>query len=142
VVVLVVRRTDGRTVRGEPWLLALAGVQVAVWLWIPAEPSYLLPSLVALLVWVARPGLSVATERALAVLVAALALYAVVDVRVVEVDHDNRYGYDTCDPTEATGARLRPHITTGPLLGYPAMSDALRVCNEQQRAGQAARHPP
>ena len=35
---------------------------------------------------------------------AALALYAVVDVRLVEVDHENRYGYDTCDATEATGA--------------------------------------
>ena len=41
---------------------------------------------------------------ALAVLVGALALYAVVDVRLVDVDHENRYGYDTCDPTEATGA--------------------------------------
>ena len=72
-------------------------------------------------------------------LVGALALYAVVDVRLVEVDHENRYGYDTCDPTEATGAAFRPHVTTGPLLGYPAMSDALLVCNERQRAGSCWR---
>jgi hypothetical protein len=142
VLVLVARGTDDRAARGESWLLVLVAVQVAVWLWIPAEPPYLLPALVALLVWVARPGLTVRATRALAVLVGVLAVYAVVDVRVVEIDHDNRYGYDTCDATEATGARLRPHITTGPLLGYPDMSDALRACNEQQRAAQALRQPP
>jgi len=144
VVVLVVRdaRARRRSSVGEWWLLVLAGVQLAVWLWIPAEPSYLLPALVALLAWLARPGLPAAVVRSLAVLVAALALYAVVDVRLVDVDHDNRYGYDTCDATEATGASLRPHVARGPLLGYPAMSDALRACNELQRDGQARRGPP
>jgi hypothetical protein len=116
--------------------LVVAGVQLVVWLWIPAEPSYLLPALVALLAWVARPGLSSAVTGALAALVGTLALYAVVDVRVVDVDHENRYGYDTCDATEAKGARLRPHVTVGPLLGYPDLSRDLRACNEQQRARQ------
>ena len=118
------------------------GVQLAVWLWVPAEPSYLLPALAALLVWIARPRLPATALTALGVLAGLLALYAVVDVRLVEVDHENRYGYDTCDPTEATGATFRPHVTTGPLLGYPAMSDALLDCNELQRAGQLLRQPP
>jgi hypothetical protein len=144
VAVVVVRsaRSQDRPAVGEWWLLVVASVQLAVWLWIPAEPSYLLPALVALLVWVARPGLPAAVTTSLAVLVGALALYAVVDVRLVEVDHENRYGYDTCDATEATGAELRPHITQGPVLGYPAVSDALLDCNERQRAGQALRRPP
>jgi hypothetical protein len=138
VVVLVVRGGRARAPRegrvGEWWLLVVVAVQVVVWLWIPAEPSYLLPALVALLAWVARPDLTRRVAGALAALVAALALYAVVDVRVVEVDHDNRYGYDTCDATEATGARVRPHVTVGPLLGYPDLSRDLRACNTQQRA--------
>ena len=63
VAVLVVRdaRTRRRPWSGEWWLLVLAGVQLVVWLWIPAEPSYLLPALVALLAWVARPGLPAAS---------------------------------------------------------------------------------
>ena len=112
---------------------------LAIWLWIPVEPSYLLPGLVALLVWVARPGLEPAVRRSLAVLVGALVLYGVVDARVVEVDYANRYGDETCDPTEATGARLRPHVKPGPLLGYPDTSERARACNERQRAGQAQR---
>lgn len=139
-VVLVVRAARPGSARthdrgaGEWWLLVVAGIQLVVWVWIPAEPSYLLPSLVALLAWVARPGLSRAVTGALAALVAVLGLYAVVDLRIVEVDHDNRYGYDTCDATEATGARFRPHVTVGPLLGYPELSRDLRACNTQQRA--------
>jgi hypothetical protein len=138
VVILAVRAARARRqpAIGEWWLLVVVGVQLAVWLWIPAEPSYLLPALVALLVWLARPTTTRAVTVALGVLVAALAAYAVVDVRLVEVDHENRYGYDTCDPTEATGAALKPHVTTGPLLGYPATQDALRTCNEAQRAAQ------
>jgi hypothetical protein len=141
--VLVVRhgRAGGRPVIGEWWLLVVVGVQLVVWLWIPAEPSYLLPGLVALLAWVARPDMGASAGRAACVLVGALALYALVDVRIVDVDHVNRYGYDTCDATEATGARLRPHVTVGPLLGQPETSDRLAACNTQQRAGQAQRHP-
>ena len=75
-------------------------------------------------------------------LAATLALHAFVDVRLVEVDHANRYGYDTCEATEATGARWRPHVRRGPLLDYPAMSDALRQCNELQRAGMLTREAP
>ena len=133
------RREGAAAVRvGEWWLLVVAGMQLAVWLWIPAEPSYLLPALVALLVWVARPRPPGRRVRPLGVLAAPLALYAVVDVRLVEVDHENRYGYDTCDPTEATGAASDP-TSRGPLLGYPAMSDALRACNERSAPGSASR---
>ena len=60
-------------------------------------------------------------------------------MQIVDIDHENRYGYDTCDPTEATGARLRPHIRVGTLLGAPDTSEQLRACNEQQRAGQVLR---
>ena len=144
VVVLVGARRPARRRVDDCWLLAVVAVQLLVWLWIPAEPSYLLPALAALLVWIAgreaasrRPS-----RRRWRVLVGALALYAVVDVRLVDVDHDNRYGYDTCDPTEATGARFRPHVEAGPLLDYPAMADQLLACNEQQRAGQRLVVPP
>jgi hypothetical protein len=144
VVVVLVARGGSRGGRDDRWLLAVVAVQLLVWLWIPAEPSYLLPALAALLVWIAgRQAVSApAVTAALAALVGALAVYAVVDVRLVDVDHDNRYGYETCDPTEATGARFRPHVEAGPLLDYPAMADQLRACNEQQRAGQRLVTPP
>ena len=144
VVVVLVARGGRRGARDDRWLLAVVAVQLLVWLWIPAEPSYLLPALAALLVWIAGRGAvtSPAVTTALAVLVGALAVYAVVDVRLVDVDHDNRYGYETCDPTEATGARFRPHVEAGPLLDYPAMADQLLACNEQQRAGQRLVAPP
>jgi hypothetical protein len=142
VVVLVLAvRTDPRRHR-EHWLLVIVGIQLLLWLWLPAEPSYLLPALAALLAWVARPALGAAVRWALVVLAATLALHAFVDVRLVEVDHANRYGYDTCEATEATGARWRPHVRRGPLLDYPAMSDALRQCNELQRAGMLTREAP
>ena len=134
VVVLVVRSRRSTPAVGEWWLLVVVGIQLLVWLWIPAEPSYLLPALVALLVWVARADLSPAATRGLAVLVGVLALYAVADVRIVDIDHENRYGYDTCEATEATGARFHPHVAVGPLLDYPDVSRQLRACNEQQRA--------
>jgi hypothetical protein len=142
IVVLVLALRTARGGRRERWLLAIVGVQLLVWLWLPAEPSYLLPALAALLVWVARPALDVATRWALVVLAATLAVYALVDPRLVEVDHANRYGYDTCDATEATGARWHPHVRRGPLLDYPATSDALHACNEQQRAGMLTRGAP
>ena len=115
VVVLVVRAAGPSAAPPSvsAWLLVVVGVQLAVWLWLPAEPSYLLPALVA----AARVGRPAAARRprcatALAVLVGALALYAVVDVRLVEVDHENRYGYDTCD---RRGHRrpFRPHVANG-----------------------------
>lgn len=139
VAVVLALRSRGR---GERWLLALLAVQLALWGWLPAEPSYLLPGLAAVLVWLARPHVGPATRWALVTLAATLVAYAFVDVRLVEIDHVNRYGYDTCAPTEATGARWRPHVRRGPLLDHPAMSDALRACNERQRAATSTRAAP
>jgi hypothetical protein len=140
VLVLAVRAR--RRAAGDGWVLAVVAVQLVVWVWLPAEPSYLLPALAALVVWIAGCRLDRALAWALVAVAAALVAYAVVDVRLVDIDHANRYGYDTCDPTEATGARWRPHVEAGPLLDYPAMSEQLRACNEQQRAGMPTRDAP
>ena len=54
VVALLRGRAAGSGTLGERWLVVMIAISVATWLWIPVEPSYLLPTLAIVLVWLAR----------------------------------------------------------------------------------------
>lgn len=135
VVVSAIRfRQANRTNRGgEHWEVALVVIVAGLWLWLPAEPTYLLPGVVVLLIWLCR-SLSLTTMRPLLLsLLAATTLHGWVNVQLLTVTYDSQYGIDSCVGTEATGASFSPKLVRGPLLVYPDLVDQNTACNEAVR---------
>jgi hypothetical protein len=126
-------RAQHTTVGGERWLLAPIALLVAIWVWLPLEPSYLLPVLVLLLVWLSGSGLVAAMRPIMITIVVSLIVFAWADPQLFAYTYQSRYGHGTCAATKATGFTIRPHIIAGPLLSYPHEMDVTAQCNERVR---------
>jgi hypothetical protein len=139
-VVLAVRssRAAARPGWGERWLLVPLALQLLLWIWLPVEPSYLLPALAILIVWLARPTSGRAFRSTLLLLVCALVAYSWVDVPVLRFDRAARIGVGVCGPIEAIGASIDVHVTRGPLLSYPSIVHEYAPCNRQVREDKLA----
>jgi hypothetical protein len=118
---------------GERWLLVLLAVLLLLWIWLPVEPSYLLPAVVVFLVWLSSTSLASNVRPVLTGLVACLVLYGWVDAQALSFTYASRYGHGTCDATRATSATIGFHLEAGPLLGYPDEVHRTADCNQQVR---------
>lgn len=127
------RRANGMNRRDEHWEVALVVIVAGLWVWLPAEPTYLLPGVVVALIWLCR-RLSHSTLRPLLLsLLAATTLYGWVDIQLLAVTYDSQYGIDSCIGTEATGVSFAPTLVRGPSLVYPDLVDQNAACNETLR---------
>jgi hypothetical protein len=135
-VVIVVRRrrTAADSARtGETWMLATLAVVAALWIWLPVEPSYLLPGLAIGLVWISGTAAFDHVRNVLLALLAALVMSAWIEPDVFKYSYVNEFGVESCAATEASGARLAPHVNSGTLLRAPHEVERNRPCNEAVR---------
>lgn len=134
VVALVRGRSTGSGMLGERWLVVMIAISALTWVWIPVEPSYLLPTLAILLVWLARTEIVRAVRPVLVVWLVTLVSLAWIE------PHLFRFTYaqsdDPCPADEAVDFSFSPHVTQGQLLSYPALIVDNRPCNELRRAVQ------
>lgn len=114
-----------------PWALgSLAAYFAVMWFAVPVEPAYLLPLLAVALVAVApiRGG-----RTLLVVTVVMVMMHGWIVFEPYRIEYSNRYGVDSCDPTEAIDATLAIEVSAGDLLTYPdAVADAA-ACNDALR---------
>jgi MFS family permease len=117
--------------RREPWLLVLMGFCIASWIWLPAEPSYLLPAVGIATVWLAGRVDAHQMRPALLTLAALLVLLSWVEPRFTRVLYK-----DDEKPCvhEAVGATFEPRISAGQLWAYPNLVRERLSCNEMARA--------
>jgi hypothetical protein len=133
------RLTNTSTNTPERWLLAMLAIIVGLWIWLPVEPSYLLPGVVIGLVWMSSSGLVPTLRPLLLTLVIVIVAYGWWNPQLVSVSYESRYGFEFCAATEASGASLSPHLEPGVLRDYPtAVAQNLR-CNELAREAAYSR---
>ena len=140
VAALVRGRAAGSGMSGERWLLVMIAISVAMWVWIPVEASYLLPTLAIVLVWLARVEVVQVVRPVLVVWLVTLVSLAWIEPHVF------RFTYaqfdETCAIDEATDYSFSPHVTRGQLLSYPSLMVDNLPCNELRRAGQGGALTP
>lgn len=141
VVVLRAARRGGETASGERWVLALAAITVALWVWLPAEPSYLLPLVAIMVVWLARPVVISGARPYLFALLCALASLAWVDPQLLKFSYA-AYRPANCSLVEAVGASISVRVDSGVLLKYPDTERKALQCNEATRRAKAAQNAP
>lgn len=135
IVVAVVRGRAGRSgTAGERWLLVMIAISVAMWVWLPAEPSYLLPALAIVLVWLARVEVVRAVRPVLLVWLVTLLSLAWIEPHVFRFTYADTDGL--CLGDEAVDFSFDPHVTRGQLLAYPSLVADNLPCNELRRAVQ------
>ena len=118
-------------------MLAALAVVGVLWMWLPVEPSYLLPGLVIGIVWISGTAAFDHVRTVLLALLAALVLSAWIEPDVFKYSYVNEFGVESCGATEANGARLDPHVSSGTLLRYPDEVSRNRPCNEAIRRQKA-----
>lgn len=137
VVALVRGRRSGSGTLGERWLVVMIAISVLTWVWVPVEPSYLLPTLAIVLVWLARVEVVQIVRPVLIVWLLTLVSLAWIE------PHLFRFSYaqtdDLCLGDEAVDFSFSPHVTRGQLLSYPSLMVDNLPCNELRRTirGQA-----
>jgi hypothetical protein len=131
--------TDTSTTNHERWLLAMLAIVVGLWIWLPVEPSYLLPGVVIALVWTSSTGLVAALRPLLLLLVAVVVAYGWWSPELVTVSYESRYGLESCAVTEASGATLSPHLDPGVLRDYPTQVAQNSRCNDVAREARSSR---
>ena len=109
VVALVRGRAAGSGMSGERWLLVMIAISVAMWVWIPVEASYLLPTLAIVLVWLARVEVVRVVRPVLVVWLVTLVSLAWIEPHVF------RFTYaQSDDPARSTKRPTTPSHRTSP----------------------------
>ena len=134
VVAVVHGRASGSGMAGERWLLVMIAISVAMWVWLPAEPSYLLPALAVVLVWLARVEVVRAVRPVLIVWLVTLVSLAWIEPHVFRFTYAQSDGL--CRGDEAVDFSFSPHVTRGQLLRYPSLIVDNLPCNELRRTVQ------
>jgi hypothetical protein len=109
---------------------AVAAYFLIMWLAVPVEPAYLLPLLAVVLVAVAPVRHA---TWLLVVAATAAMLHGWIVVEPYRVEYENRYGVDSCDPTEAVDIAPDVVVVAGELLDYPGAIADTASCNAELR---------
>lgn len=128
------RKDRGAGVRTDHWIALVIVVQAVLWLWLPVEPSYLLPAVAAGAVYVASAARSLVlppVARWAWVVVALSGWVDVAPLSIIYADHGK------CEAVEAVDARIEPRVVVGQLLDYPDVVSEQASCNESIRREQA-----
>lgn len=134
-VVVLFRSADGSVTvrRADHWIGLMMLVQGLLWLWLPAEVSYLLPAVAAAGVYLAsmiRQSMVPALARWAWVLVAFSGWMDVTPLTILYADHGK------CEAVEAVDARIGPRLVAGQLLHYPTLERENADCNARVRREQ------
>ena len=116
---------------GERWLVVLIAITVLTWVWVPVEPSYLLPTLAIVLVWLARVEVVQIVRPVLIVWLLSLVSLAWIEPHLFRFTYAQSDGI--CRGDEAVDFSFSPHVTRGQLLSYPTLMVDNLPCNELRR---------